>query len=259
MLIGYSMPAVNAVSLAAGASWLTTDAGAAMFDGKPARATRIQRTSGSPTINITLASAIVVRVIALLGLNLPEGVTVAAAGASGVTRRLQDGSVACWLVVPAAAATASVSVVITTTQGVIEIGELVVMPAVSVRIDAGWKISLVDPTVVSETVGMQIFADERRPYRRLPVTLSMDTEARVRGGGLANGMDWARLRYALTRAARCVAIPRWETAAGSGVVDAAKLHESAVYGYTDVLGDIEQVRGPWWRWSPAFREIPPAT
>jgi hypothetical protein len=258
MLIGYGMPAVNAVSLNAGSTWLTTDAGAALFDRKPARATRIQRTSGSPTISITLSSAIVVRVVALLGLNLPAGVTITAAGVSGATRRLADGSVACWLVVPAAAATASISIAISTTQATIEIGEVVVMQAVSVRIDAGWQVALVDASQVSENVGMQLAVDPRRPYRRLPVTLSMDSSSNVRAGGLANGMDWAQLRYALSRGARCVAIPRWETTAGSGVVDAAKLHDAALYGIADTLGEIQHVRGPFWRMALAFREIPPA-
>lgn len=257
MLIGYSMPAVNAVAMAAGASFLSADAGAALFDGKPARATRIQRASGNPTINVTLASAIQVRIIGLLGLTLPPGVNITAAGVTAQTRRLADGSVACWLIIPPAAATAAISVVVSTAQATFDVGELVIMPAVSVRIDAGWKVGLADPTVVTETIGQQITADRRRPYRRLPVMLSMDKEANVRGAGLDGGMDWLQLRHALSRTARCVALPRWETVVGSGVVDQDKLHDFAVYGYAEAIGEIEHVRGPFWRMPLGFREIPP--
>ena len=59
------MPAVNAVALSAGATWLTSDAGTALFDGKPARAARINR-SAPVTITVTLVKPVVVGVIALL-------------------------------------------------------------------------------------------------------------------------------------------------------------------------------------------------
>jgi hypothetical protein len=89
------MPAVATVTLT-GATWLSADQGSALFDGKPGRASRIRRTS-SLAITITLADAVVPGIIAILGLNIPPGVQVSAAGASGTTVRLPDGSVCAWL------------------------------------------------------------------------------------------------------------------------------------------------------------------
>lgn len=82
MIIGYGAPAVESVVLGAGAAWLTSDEGAALVDGKPGRAARVQRISGPLAITLNFQSPIVLGVVALLGLNLPEGVTITAAGAA---------------------------------------------------------------------------------------------------------------------------------------------------------------------------------
>ena len=256
MLIGYKMPAVNVVALAAGSAWLTSDGGSALFDGKPARATRLQRSSGNPTINVTLASAIVVRVIALLGVNLPEGVTVTVAGTSGVTRRLADGTVACWIVLPVAAATASVSVVITTAQSVIQIGELVIMPAVEVAHESDWSVNLVDPSQSERSLASQLATNPRQPYRQLTASFTPDGLAVARGGGLANGMDWERLRFALAMDKRCVVIPRWRTTAGE--VDAVELSRTAIYGVARIA-EIQHLQGDFYGSSIVAMEVPALT
>src|SRR5699024_9526496 len=113
-------------------SWLTADAGAALHDGLPARASRIGRT-GALTITLQLATAVRPRIIGLLGTNLAIGDTAAAASASGTASRLPDRSVAVWML-PAAAATDTVAISINTNRTMVEIGEIVVMDAVDVGI-----------------------------------------------------------------------------------------------------------------------------
>lgn len=247
MLIGYSMPAVNAVNLSAGSAWLTADNGSALFDGKPARATRLARSSGSPTINVTLASAIVVRVVGLLGLNLSEGVVVSVGATSATTRLLADGTVACWLLLPVAAATAAVSVVITTAQATVQIGELVIMPAVEVPLGSDWSVERIDPSESILSVASQVGTNPRQPYRRLTANVSIDSAAAARGGGLANGMDWDRLGAALTQDKRCVAIPR--------TTDAAEVARTAIYG-TGRLGQIQHLGGDYYGTSLMVAESP---
>lgn len=253
MLIGYGMPPVTSVTLAAGSSFLTSDAGSALFDGRPARASRIQRASGSPTLNLVLASAIVVRLVGLLGLNLPEGVTISVAGSSGVTRKLADGTVACWIVLPAAAATASVSVVISSTQGMIQIGELVVMPASEVAHQSDWSIDLIDPTQTELSLGSQPASSVRQPYRRLSASFTPDGIEAARGQGLANGMDWERLRAAVAMDRRCVVVARWKTPAGA--VDEVELSRTAVYG-TARIAQIQHLDGNYYASSIVASEVP---
>lgn len=257
MLIGHSMPAVTGVSLGAGSSWLTGDAGMALFDGKPARATRLQCDSGNPTINVTLASAIGgLRVLALLGLNLPEGVTVTALGTSTQTRRLTDGTVAAWLVALSGAASTSVSVVLNTTQKMVEIGELVVMPAVDVAHEPGWLTKLLDPTAVERSLASQVAVNRRQPYRQLSASLTPAALAPVRGGGLVGGMDWESLRTTMANGRRCVAVPRWHMPGGG--VDAVELARTAIYGIGQI-GDITNHPGDFYASTIVVTEVPPLT
>lgn len=161
MLIGFNMPVVQSVSLVGG-TWLTADAGRAMFDGKPARKTRINRT-GALSINITFASAIVPGIIALLGLNLPAGVAISAAGASGQTIQLPDGSVCAWLFPTGTAAISSVAVQITTTVTAVEVGEIAVFRALDVGISDGWNVTRTDATLHTRTKGGRSNQRDRRP------------------------------------------------------------------------------------------------
>ncbi|WP_411832337.1 hypothetical protein [Pseudoxanthomonas mexicana] len=253
MLIGYGMPAVSSVSLAAGSSWLTSDVGAALFDGRPARATRIQRSVGNPTLSITLASPIVVRLVALLGLNLPAGISVTAAGASGITRRLADGTVAAWLLAPPGSATSSISIVIGTAQGIVEIGEVVVMPAVEIAHQADWAVETIDTTETTRSLAAQPASSLRVPYRQLTASFTPDGPQNVRCGGLANNMDWEWLRMALAQDRRCVAVPRWRGA--SGGVDAAELARTAIYGVGRV-GAIQHLGGDYYASGITVAEVP---
>ena len=128
MLIGYGIPPASVALV--GGTWLTDDGGAALFDGRPARRARIART-GALAINITLAEAIVPGIIAVLGLNVPPGVLVTAAGASATTIRLPDGSVCAWLFPTGNALVSAVAVTIATVVTNIDVGEIAVFSAVT--------------------------------------------------------------------------------------------------------------------------------
>lgn len=154
MLIGYGMPAVQSVSLVGG-TWLTTDAGAALFDGKPGRRSRISR-SGALSINIVLAEAIVPGIVAVLGLNVPPGVQVSAAGATATTIRLPDGTVCAWLFPPAGGPVSSVAVQIDTVVANVEVGEVAIFRSVDVGISDGWAVAPINTSMHTRTKGGQV-------------------------------------------------------------------------------------------------------
>ena len=252
MLIGFNMPAVQSVSLVGG-SWLTADAGRAMFDGKPARKTRINRT-GALSINIVFESAIVPRIIALLGLNLPAGISVSAAGASGQTIRLPDGSVCAWLFPTGIAAVSSVAVQITTVVTAVEVGEIAVFRALEVGISDGWNVTRTDDTLHARTKGGQLNSVAGAVYRRLSATLSARPTVQVWGGGLA-GMDWDAVIATLLQGRRGCVIPRYR-ASKSASLDPAIAAQSAIYG-TAVNGwSADNVSGQYYVGFLEFEEVP---
>ncbi len=244
------MPAVSGVSLSGG-TWLTDDDGDALFDGRPARASRITR-AGTVTIQVTLSSAIVPGVVALLGLNVPAGTAVTAAGASGVTHALADGSVACYLL-PTSGSAVSVITITVAGSGVLQIGEVAIMRATQAQITHDWGVQRVDARESERDRGSQLATQERRSYRRLRATLSLASDAAVRGGALAGGMDWDRLDAALVNARRCIVIPRRKVA---GVDSAELAHRTALYGFASEIGETTHLRGPWYSKSLTFEELP---
>ena len=83
MLISYNRPPDIAWSLiGAGAAWLSDDAGAALINGRPAAASRLQWLSGAQTTASVLTlrgswgTAIAPRVVGLVGLTLPAGTLI---------------------------------------------------------------------------------------------------------------------------------------------------------------------------------------
>ena len=209
MLIGYGMPAVETATLTGG-TWLSADQGAALFDGKPGRSSRIRRT-GSLAITITLAEAVVPGIIAVLGLNIPPGVQVSAAGASAATVRLPDGSVCAWLFPQAGALVSTVSVEIATTATNVDVGEIAVFRAVEVGISDGWAVATIDTSLHTRTKGAQVNTVAGRLYRRLTCTLSGRATAAVRGGGLGGpiGRRWRQRSRGAGAPALCRSIGTW--------------------------------------------------
>lgn len=255
MLIGYSMPAVTNVALSAG-TWLTADAGAACVDGKPARRARYSA-AGAATITLTLAAAVPIRVAAMLGLRgvaagTAVSVTAASGTVNGTVQAFADGSFGCWFVLPEGAAGNSVAFQIGA-GGTIDVGELVAMPAVDVAHESDWTDAVVDPSLSVLTLGAQRATVPRKAYRTFDGVLSADGVSPVRGGGLANGMDWEQLRTALLADARCVGIPRWQLP--SGAVDAVALHRSALYA-TGRISGIAHLGGDFYSGAIALQEVP---
>jgi hypothetical protein len=259
MLIGFSMPAVQAVVLSgspAGAA-LLGDTQDGLYDGFPAREARLQwMTGGGQTTASALrlslrfaGSAVQLRLAAVLGLRLPIGTRVVAelytahAGtlvASVDTRvvQLPGGATGAWFVWPASVGTAlrfdlviynDVNGVASIAAGtVFEIGELIAMRAVSIDIQSDWTLDTVDPSDGDISRDSQRLLVTRTPYRRLETALSAVTFAGAYAGGLTGGLDLEQLRVALAGDRRCAAVPRW-TANGTAV-DLSMARVTALYG-----------------------------
>lgn len=252
MLIGYGMPAVQSVSLVGG-SWLTADAGAALFDGKPGRRSRISR-SGALSINIVLADAMVPGIVAVLGLNVPPGVQVSAAGATATTVRLPDGSVCAWLFPSAGGPVSSVAVQIDTVVANVEVGEVAIFRAVDVGISDGWAVAPIDTSVHTRTKGGQVNSVPGPTYRRLTATLSARATEVVRKGGLA-GADWETVAQAMAGRQRACVVPQYRGML-SKVFDPALAARTAIYGYATQLPSAENVSRQYFTGYLEFEEIP---
>lgn len=246
------MPAVASVALS-GATWLTDDQGAALFDGKPGRAARVQRT-GALSITATLAQAIVPGIVAVLGLNVPAGVAVRAAGATGTTVRLPDGSVCAWLFPQGAAQVAAVSVEIDTTVTNVQIGEIAIFRAVDVGITDGWAVGLMDASVHTRTKGGQMNTVAGALYRRLTATLSGRPTEVVRKGGLA-GTDWECVAAALGGGRRGCMVPQYRNMA-TKAFDPMLAARAAIYGHATQLPRAENISRQYFTGYLEFEEIP---
>lgn len=252
MLIGYGMPAVTTVTLAGG-TWLSADQGSALFDGKPGRASRIRRTS-SLAITITLADAVVPGIIAILGLNIPPGVQVSAAGATGTTVRLPNGSVCAWLFPQASALVSVVSVEIATTATNVDVGEIAIFRAVDVGIKDGWAVATLDTSAHTRTKGGQVNTVAGALYRRLTCTLSGRPTAAVRGNGLS-GMDWETIGAALAGRRRSCVVPQYRDMV-TKAFNPALAARSALYGFPTQLPSAENVSRGYFTGYMEFEEVP---
>lgn len=288
MLIGYSMPVASAVTLGAGTdpapAWLTADAGAACTDGKPARKARFQWNSNAiPAIGQYVQVLLTIpltspRVCAILGLaNVPAGTVLAlygkragdaaptwnfGGGNTGTVQRFADGTFGCWFVLPAGAeAVTQIAFRIfnnnagatwATPATTVDVGELVAMPGVEIKVDVDYSIARIDPSQTTSSRAAQLNTVARSSYRELACTFSPDPagESAVRFGGLANGMDWESLASVLTAGGRCAVIPRWASD--------ARIQATAQYGIASEIGETVHLRGPFWNKPMKFREIPSA-
>ena len=267
MLIGYSMPTVTAVGITGG-TWLTADGGAACCDGKPARRARFEWSAGGSlssyaVIALSFASAAPLRVLAALGLSVPVGVRLEFLGPSNAslggdtgdarTVRMPDGSTGVWaLGNDDGVADGSCSVRIyndcngSTWAGsgtVVDVGEIVAMPAVEVVHGSEWSDDPQDPTQMQLTMYSQPNMVRRSSYNVLDVPLVASHATEVYGTGLAGGMDWMKLRAALAGTARSAVVVR----SSSPVV--------AQYG-TGRIGSVRHVGGDYFAGQLRHQEIP---
>lgn len=276
MLIGYSMPPATAAIT--GGTWLTADGGAACCDGKPGRRARLQWGAGNTTANfvaITLALAVpaFARVFGLLGSTLPSGVRVEFVGPAGGslgagtdvrTAAMPDGTTAAWGIGDGAAAVSTVIVRIYNDRDgatwansgtIIDLGELVAMPAVTLGIGDGWGVETVDPSSIARTRGGQVNVARQSAYRVLTARIAGLPTSSARGGGLANGMDLSSLAAALRGGARCCAIPQYRDMV-TRAVDPALAARSAIYGLATQIPDVTNISRGYFTGQLVVEEIP---
>lgn len=281
MLIGYSQPAISgAVGIASGgglaaSAWLTADGGAALFDNRPSRKARLQWGTGTPSIaqyvaiTATFATATPLRILALLGSTLPVGCRVDFLGAGGDglggfcddcrTVRMPDGSVGVWGVAreddpPETGVEVRIYNDVdgapwATAATIIDIGEGVTMPAVRVPNEPGWELG--EPGTMAEKVRTRGAALNGVPagyYDRMRFVSQVAYVTAVRGGALANGMDWLALRRAMANSARIAVVPRFNSA--------AEVNATARYGVAETVGAITHLGGDYYRWDWGFEEVP---
>lgn len=252
MKLAYGMPAVTGVTLSGG-SWLTSDAGAALHDGLPARASRINRT-GALSITLQFASPVRPRVVGILGSNLQAGDAVTGALAAGTVRNTPGGVVA-WLF-PLTGPTSGVTIGITTAVSTIEIGEIVVMDAVEVGIRDGWQIERVDPSEHHRTRGGQVRTVPRVPFRRFTGEFSPRSVELVRKGGI-DGTDWETIAAALSAGGRGVIVPQHRDIR-TKLFDPELAARTAMYGYALELPGATNVQRQYFGSYLAFEEVPVA-
>lgn len=288
MRIGYGQVTIVSWGLAggAGAQFLTDDG--ALTDGNPGRVTRFQwRDDGSPSTAHFVAlqgefeEGVPVGLVALLGTTLPPGTRLEVRGRRAtdagypydlggnsmtqVIVELDDGShAAIWALPADNDPLVGIEARIYNDDGsgpwadadtYWDIGQFVVMRSVDVAAERGWAVRAMDPSVASRTVGGQLDVVRRRGWRVLDIRIVPQALAKVRGGGLGNGMDLQRLEAALRGKARCLAVPRWRNPA-DGTVNAEELHRTAVYGVTRPA-PIDHRAGPWYQSAFQFEEVPP--
>lgn len=281
MLISYNRPSDIAWSLIGdGSAWLSDDAGAALVNGRPAAASRLQWLSGAQTtasiliLRGTWGTAIAPRVVGLVGVTLPVGTLIRLAfrrpADAGYTYLadipqqrvvlLPDGSRCAWFVLDdgldpvigvefhmvndvngAASITAGATV---------DLGEAWVGPTVEIPHEAGWSRGIADPSVLRRSKGSQLFASPQRSWRTLQVQFSPDVEADVRGDGLDGGSDWEQIEAALLSGAPCAAVPRWRGQT------ADYLQRTAMLMAATKQDDIQHAAGSYYSRNVTFEELP---
>lgn len=281
MLISYSRPKSIAWSLiGTGAAWLTE--ADVLTNGRPAAAARLQwlsdaqTTASVLTLRGTWSTALVPRVVALLGLTLPVGTMIKLAfrrpADAGYTYladvaqqrvvQLPDGSRCAWFVLDdgldavigveyrlANDVNGSASI---EAGAAFDIGEAWVGPAVDVPHEAGWARGRVDPTTLRRSKGGQLFGRAARSWRSLQLRLAVAPQEEVDGDGLANGSDWMSIEAALLAGNPCCAIPRWRDQTPE------YLQRTALFAVAVQQGAVQHTAGSLYGRDYTFEELPSA-
>ncbi|MBN8713239.1 MAG: hypothetical protein J0H50_04595 [Xanthomonadales bacterium] len=251
-----------------------------LTNGRPAAAARLQWLTGTQTtasvltLRGTWATALVPRVVCLLGLTLPVGTLITLAfrraADAGYTYladepsqrvvQLPDGSRCAWFVLDAGLdavigveyriandinGAASIAA-----DSTFDVGEAWVGPAVDIPHEAGWARGRIDPTALRRSKGGQLFGMPARSWRNLQVHFTVAPAAEVDGSGLANGADWEQIESALVAAARCCAIPRWIGQTPD------YLQRTALFAAAVQQGNVQHVAGNLYSRDYTFEEMP---
>ena len=261
MLIGYEQIATT-VALVEGSIFNA----AALTDGRPSSVCRLRNAGGTCQLSCTLVAPAPVRIVSMLGLSCapgtmvsvtgvdPQGSPVALGGntAGQPAVALADGSVAAWFVLAEGLVLASITIHLAI-EGV-DVGELIVAPAVETPIEPQWSSERVDPSVVERTLGAGLNVVKRRSYQRLRVSFRRAGLTEARAQGLANGLDWDVLAARVAGSVRVAVIPRWQQA--DGALHISEIHRTALYGQA-APGAISHLGGDYYGTPWVFEEVPP--
>lgn len=205
MLLSYDMPTNIVPSLEGTAAWLSDDQGLALVDGRPGTATRFswgteaQTTSSETVIDCTWSTAIVPRVVMLLGVSLPVGMKVTVdfqqtlswgyTSTTSAVIAMNNGTNGVVIVLPdSLLAVTGVKVHLVNNVGgatvmaasdAVDVGELWVGGAQDWEVTRTVQDDLVDPTDRRRTLGQQVFATKRLPYRKLSLDVVPVAQADV--------------------------------------------------------------------------------
>lgn len=261
MLIGYDQIAMN-VSLLEGSIFNAV----ALTDGRPSSVCRLRNAGRTCSLSCTTLAPAPVRIVGLLGLSCAPGTLVSVTGvdaqgapidlggnaAGQPAVALADGSVAAWFVFAEGLILSGVTIHLDTES--VDVGELIVAPAVEMPIEPQWSAERVDPSVVERTLGAGLNVVKRRTYQRLRVSFRRADLEEVRANGLANGLDWDTLAARVSGAVRVAVIPRWQQAGGA--LHISEMHRTAVYGQA-APGAINHLGGDYYGTAWVFEEVPP--
>lgn len=274
MLIGVNQPSPITFSLN-NATWLSTDNGSALVDGRPSRRSRIAWPGGAPSLTQSFdlralwTAPTAIRIVALLGLGIPAGVRIEvrgrrqadagwtyALGGAALTQRtvgLPGGAVCHWLVLPAGLDPLvglewrffndDDGAIWAGGGGPVDIGEIVAMPAADLPHDRNWAMRLVDPSRLARSLGGQVSGVIRTPWRELRCALSPVELALVRGPGL----DWQSIGASAAGGRRVALVPR--------TVTPLELHRTAVYGVAEIA-ETGHLGGDYYSSSITVSEVP---
>jgi hypothetical protein len=259
MLIGYGQPSL--VPSVQGATAINL---VALADGRPSSVCRLLDGIGAVQLRADWAAATSIRIVAALGLTCAPGTVLQltgkragdggydyALGGASTTQtvvELVDGSRGAWWILPDGN-DALIGLQLQVSGDAFDVGELVVLQGVEVEHEPGSNSDRIDPSVAERTLGGGLNVVARRTYRRLRVKPTADYLAAVRGGALANGMDWERLIYAMSASARVAVVPHW----GSAV----DLHRTALYGRAVPAAIAHKAGSMYGSDDWTFEEIPP--
>lgn len=275
MLISYGMPEVTGWAIAGtGASFITDEA--ALTNGRPADATRMQWTSNPPTISdtvtltATLASAINARCAAFLLPNIltaiPAGVKIelsgklssspVALGGNALTQRtalLPNGAAALWAVFPSVSIDTFVVKVYNDKSGAtwatasqyVDLGEAWCGKGADFATANDIETVLQGGLTQRQSHNNQAWPLAVKPYRQITANLVPMDVAVMRGPNPAQD-DFETVANAIGQSATCVIIPKYimdgkhaNTGAPPPVISTATIDEQGLVR-TAALGVIDQ-------------------
>lgn len=264
MLIGYPLGSAQSVTLVGtGASFLNTpDGSATLVDDNPQSVARLGWLAISNNVitdyvavRVTWPTAVPIRVGGLFGRNnLPAGLKLEirgresgssdfdlALGGNSLTERTirdDDGSIkALWVFDDGLPNCTGAELRIFNdvnssptldADSYLDLGELVVRPAIEACVSPQWEWEIVDPSQRTRTITSAQHVVVRRPYRAQRLPIPPATTGKHYEGGLANGIDYRKLGFVTAGRATALVFPHWQDTAGN--LDTTALYTHGAFG-----------------------------